>query len=57
VNEKQADASRIRPTHCAQCEQPIPTDSDYTFFCSMECAADWADDEALMQALKKKENA
>jgi hypothetical protein len=28
--------------------------SKYTFFCSKDCAADWGDDEALVQSLAKR---
>lgn len=36
---------------CVECGGSIPDKSDYIFFCSMSCAADWGEDEALMQWL------
>lgn len=39
---------------CLECESAFE-DSEYTFFCSQECAADWGDDEALLQALQIRE--
>ena len=35
---------------CLECETAFE-DSDYSFFCSQECAANWGDDEAVLQGI------
>jgi endogenous inhibitor of DNA gyrase (YacG/DUF329 family) len=51
TSPNESAAPRLRPTHCLKCGNPITTRSSYTFFCSKNCAADWGDDEAMMQTL------
>jgi len=48
---KKSAKPRIAPTRCLSCNDSIPSASQYTFFCSKTCAANWGDDEALMQWL------
>lgn len=53
-------AKAEHPKLCLECERPISGRSNYTFFCSKDCAADWGDDEAQIQFLAaraKKKNA
>ena len=52
---RSAEQKKEKAETCLECESPIRSRSRYTFFCSKDCAANWADDEVLMQALEERD--
>jgi hypothetical protein len=42
--------------NCLQCGRPLRAVRRYMFFCSKDCAANWGDDEVLMQSLKLRQH-
>lgn len=51
TSPRKAVPPRYGSSHCLECDRKINARSQYTFFCSKDCAADWGDDEAQMQLL------
>jgi len=55
LSRNPAVPQRYGLTHCLECDRKISANSNYSFFCSKDCAADWGDDEAQMQAVAIRE--
>lgn len=55
MKTKRASKTTFRDSKCLECGLPIPVKSDYLYFCSQECAADWGEDEAMIQHLAEQQ--